>query len=320
MKNIKKYFNGLFTAYFLILGINIIYAASQTNIDLQKFKITAIAETRKVPLNQQFNVTISVSYIGQPGDYIITAPYVEKYHNLELVGNSTESLVKTSTENSNIKEVIKNYVFILKPRSLGQAYFPIVRITVSDKKGNLLNEIATQPITIIVEEPVVKKDYSTLFLVIIIILIISGAGLFIIYIIRQKKKKEKKKRLEEERIKIRKTPEDEFFEEFKNVFSLKDIEKLSFAINTLKKYFQKKFKHNFKDKSTNELINYFKEKKLINSELIDNLTGILNESDLIKFAAEKPDSKKITKMLNNIENLFNSIKGGLKDGQGDKGN
>ncbi len=292
---------------FLIFCFIALPSVSSVNNDLQKFKITAVFRTNRVPLNREFDVTVSVSYIGEPGDYIITVPFIEKYHNMEQVKSSTENLTRKSTENTNQKEIIKNYFFTLKPMSLGQAYFPAVRITVSDKKGNLINEMSTQPITITIEEPEVERDYFTLLWVTGIVLIIFGPGFFLIkYILKQKKKREEEKRLKEEQLKARKTPEQEFSEEFKKIPKLNDTNKLSFAINILKKYLQQKFNYNFKDKSSKELINYFQEKK-IKAEIISNLKDILDTADMIKFAAEKPDLKKVNKILNNIKNLIKII-------------
>ena len=324
-KLIKKILiNALLLFCFLFLKpYSLCPAIPPVNDNLQKFKITAIAEKRNIPLNREFKVTITVIYAGEPGDYIITDPYVEKFHNLELVGNSTESLVKTPTNKNSLKEVIKNYIYILKPESLGQAYFPIVRITVSDNKGNLINELATQPISITIEEPVIKRDYSSLFTIIIIILVILTIGFFLTqYILKRKKKKEEEKRLEEERLKNIKTPEQEFSEEFKKIRELKDIEKLSSATSLLKIYFRKKFNYNFKDKSTNEIIKYFQKNKIIKPEIIDDLQEILKESDLIKFAAEKPDTQKIETLTNKLKNTVDLIKkidftGGSKNEQGD---
>ena len=299
----------LYITCFLIFNFTALYSVSSANNDLQKFKITALFRTNRVPLNREFDVTVSVNYIGEPGEYIITDPLVEKYHNMKQVKSSTENITRKSTENTNQKEIIKNYIFTLKPLSLGQAYFPAVRITVSDKKGNLINELSTQPITITIEEPVIKRDFSTLLWVTGIILIILVPGFFLTkYILKQKKKKEEEKRLEEEKLKAIKTPEQEFSEEFNKISQLKDTEKLSFAINILKNYLQKKFKYNFKDKSSNELINYFQEKKL-KTEIISNLKDILDTADMIKVAAEKPDPQKINKILNNIKKLITSLKG-----------
>lgn len=308
MNNMKRLIY-LMTTFLLLLFLNSYYASGiMENSDLQKFKITAIADTKKIPLNKKFQVIVTVSYIGKPGDYIITEPYIEKYHNLDLIGNSTETSVKTSSEASNKKKIIKKYVFILKPQSLGQAYFPIVRITVSDSKGNLLTKLTTQAIPITVTEPVVEKEYSFLYLtVIIIVLILFGAFLVFNYLNKLKKKKEDEKKKKE--LKIQKSPEDEFFQEIKNVEKLKDIEKLSLSISILKKYFQKKFHSNFKDKSTDEIIHYFEKNKLFTRDMINQLEAILKNSDLIKFASEK-NPKKIEEILNNIITLINNLKGG----------
>ena len=308
--NLKMQLQILLLISFLFTGFNNLYSTIIcSNNNLQQFKIKAVTDTRKIPLNHQFNVTVTVSYLGVPGNFIITDPYVEKYHNLELVGNSTESLVKTPT-NNNLKEVIKKYVYILEPQSLGQAYFPIVRITISDNKGNLLNELATQPISITVTEPVIERNHSRIIIMIIIILLVLGTGFILAYyLIKQKKKKEEERRLKEEQLKNIKTPEQEFSEEFKKIQELKDIGTLSSAISLLKLYFQKKFNYNFKDKSTNEIIKYFQRNKNVKPEITDDLEKILKESDLIKFAAEKPESRRIEKLLNNIKNMVNLIKG-----------
>ena len=136
-------------------------------------------DIRNVPLNKTFIVTVSVNYIGEPNDFIITDPHIETYHNMELIGTSTESLVKASTEVSNAREVIKNYIYTLQPKSLGQAYFPIVKIIISDKEENLINELSTQSIPITVTDPIVTRNYSNIFSTIIIILLIL-IGIFFI--------------------------------------------------------------------------------------------------------------------------------------------
>ncbi len=205
---------------FLILIIisNYFILTGQTEQNYQKFKISALADAKEIPLNQQFNVTVTISYIGSPGEYIVSEPYVENYNNLMLMGNSTENVIRNSTENSNLKEVVKNYIYTLKPESLGQAYFPIVRVSISDNKGKLLTELNTQAIAVSIVDPIVQRNYNPLFIITLILLILGAMGYagFRYYQMIQHKKEEKQK--QEEALKLQsQTPEKEFYQEFDNL-------------------------------------------------------------------------------------------------------
>ncbi len=281
------------------------------NTQVQKFKITVIIKNKEIPQNKEFYVTVQINYTGEPGEYTITDPYIEKYHNLTLIGNSTETSVITSSKNNDQKEVIKKYIYILKPVSIGQAYFPQTQITVSDSKGSLINELSTQPIPILITKPLNKTDYTNLFLTILLIIFILLSSYFIYkLIIKIRLKKDKERRLLEESQKKQITPEEIFFKKFNNIDKEKDDDKIIKAINLLKEYFEKKYNSNFKDKPSNEIIKYFNLKSNLKKEQIRILEEILIKSDMIKFGAEEFNKKKSNKLLNKISSLINSLKGG----------
>lgn len=302
------------TNIFIILFVFII-SLLYSKENLQHFKITALADVKSVPLNKSFHVTITVSYLGEPDQYNITDPFVEKYHNLNLLGNSTETAIHRDTENTNKKRISKKYTYILQGESIGQAYFPKALISVKNKEGEIINELSSQAIPISIIKPEKKKNYKPFFITMIVILVISGLGFLTHKIMKIKKqKKEEQKRLKEKEEK-RLTPEDEFFIQYKKIKEKKDDEKISYSITILKEYLNKKFNVNIKNKATKEIIKSFKSQNLIKENIINQIEEILNQADLAKFTGNTINSKDIEKIIQNIRAIINSIKGGKKNNE-----
>ncbi|MBU1077076.1 MAG: hypothetical protein KKH98_07280, partial [Spirochaetes bacterium] len=178
------------TVIFVLLILNLSSAPGLFSAEnRQKFKITARAEVQEISLNRNFRVIIEISYLGKPGDYNITDPQLEMYHNLVTTGSSSETEVEAPSGQDQGQEVHKRYIFNLKGESLGQAYFPRAHISVNDPKGILLNELTTQPIPITVIEPIKKRDYTPLIIVTLVLGLFTPA---VFYIVKQLKKLKEK--------------------------------------------------------------------------------------------------------------------------------
>jgi len=278
-----------------------------TNIkstNTQKFKLSVQVERKEIPLNKNFNVTITISYLGSPDEYIITSPYIEKLHNLEIIGNSSENIIKSAT-NSKQMLILKKYTYIVKPQTFGQAYFPVTRISISDKKGNLITELQTQPIEVSIVEPEKEKNFTKLILTLIIILLSIGIAISIFILIIKNKRKKELKRLEEEKLKNIKTPEDIFFENTKQFDTLPLKKKLDKYISEFKICLEKIFSIKIKDKTTEQTINILKSTN-IEKSLLPKIENILKESDLIRFTPGETDTKKIEKIINEINKIISS--------------
>ncbi len=278
----------------------------------QKFKISSIPETNYVPLNKKFTVKVEIVYQGLPGQYVISEPYIEKLHNLELVATSVENVVESVSTNTNIKLIKKYYLYTLSPKSLGLAYFPKVTVAIADKKGNPVEQLEAPAVPVNITEPVYPKDYSTFYIIVTVIFVIIILGILALYLMKKYKlKKEAERKRLEELEKARIPVEDKYIKELlqKDEQIKNPVQFYSEAIKLLKDYLEEKYNIKIKEKSTAEIINLIKSIEELNENQIEVLKSILEESDIVKYAQESVDTFKKNKYKEKIkEFLENNIK------------
>lgn len=299
----------------LLLICLIQQATAQTNQTIltpQRFKISSIPETNYVPLNKKFTVKVEIIYQGFPGQYVISEPYIEKLHNLELIATSVENIVESVSTNTNIKLIKRFYIYTLSPKSLGLAYFPKITVAIADKKGNPIEQLETPAVPINIIEPVYPRDYSTLYVILISISVIIIFGVLILYLMkRYKLKKEAERKRLEELEKARIPMEDEYIKALlKKEEQIKEATQFyDESIKLLKEYLEEKFDIKIREKSTAEIISLVSSIEDLNENQIELLKSILEESDIVKYAQETVDASKKNRFKEKLKEFFqNNIK------------
>ncbi len=280
----------------LFLLIVVIYLptylfSQQTN---NTFFMSASVSTNKIPLNKSFKVTLEIKINGIITNYVLSEPFISKMHNMEIIGTASENF---TVSKSNQTIFIKRYIYTLKPESLGMAYFPKVLLSVADKKGNILTQLDTQPIPVEIIEPIKKNKNSFLILYIIIFLIIGCTIFFLLTKLHKNREKDKKSEIQEEKIII----EDKYINKLDEIINenILNKEKINKLTRLLKNYLEEKYNIKIKNKSTDEILNI-----ISNIPYNEEISILLKESDLIKYALEEPDNSTIDKFKNNIESIF----------------
>ncbi len=276
----------------LLLLLHSLSLVSRTNSQ-PFFSISATISTNKIPLNKNFKVTLEIKVKGDMQNYIISSPFIDKMHNMEIIGTASENTTIPSAMSNQIVS-IKKYIYTLKPSSIGMAYFPKVLVSVSDKKGNLVSQLDAPAIPIEVLEPLQKKSYKILYVIISIIIILALAGLIFF-----KYKKFILQRKETEEVVVEISIEDKYLdviEKEKNIDRL-NKDKIDAFTKLLKSYLEEKYKLKIKNKSLNEISNIFEGTEIKDK---DKILNILKDVDLIKYALEEPDAKKTEEIINSI--------------------
>ncbi len=279
----------LFFVFFLFFFVKV---SAQTN---NTFSISARVSTNKVALNQNFKVTVEIKAEGNINDYIFSTPFIDKLHNMEIIGTASENTTSPSSVSNRIISV-KKYIYTLKPTSIGMAYFPKILVSITDKKGNIVAQIDTQAIPIEILEPVVQKDYKIIYIVIALFLIIGlGVLIFIKFKLMLKEKKENISESNTEEI----NTEEQYLNEINEELNKDRLnkEKIELSIKILKKYLEEKYGLRIRNKSSKEIEKILNEINVNNKERIIDL---IKKTDLIKYAQEEPDNKAVEEIISSI--------------------
>ncbi|HEX7401589.1 MAG TPA: BatD family protein, partial [candidate division Zixibacteria bacterium] len=107
-----------------------------------KIELKSSVDRSTVPLNQELNFTIQVSWEGEQSRFMITPVAPPQCENLEISGSS--SLNESKMEEEKTKS-LKTFQFVLKPLQTGTGRIGPVQVNYIDNVTQDSSSLSTQP-------------------------------------------------------------------------------------------------------------------------------------------------------------------------------
>lgn len=278
-------------------------AFCQTSTLPAKIVLKSSVDRSTVPLNQELNFTIQVSWEGEQSRFMITPVAPPQCENLETAGSS--SLNEYKMEEGKTKS-LKTFQFVLKPKQTGTGRIGPVQIKYIDNITQDSSSLSTQPVSVQIT-PATRSSQSSykIVLVIAIILIL----IYVVYSSRRKVRKiaipkEKESELveqkletqEEKALKSLDTISEKLQQERSDDFS-RDIYRL------LTGYLETKYHIVTSGKTTNDIIGSLSNLDL-SPEKVNQLKEILSTCDMIKFAKEGLEKERLDKIAEQVRKFL----------------
>ncbi len=254
----------------------------------------------KVPLNRNLELTIVLKWSNDINRYEIIKIEEPVLTNFKIIGSAVSSRSEAGKGKTNF---IKEYIYTLKPQSLGMGYIDSVLVRVRDNVDGITENLETQRISVEIIDPIpegTKVTRRQVYVVLGILVALSIIGIsFLLY--RSKKYKDKQEIIAKP-VPIEKT----FLDNMKNMFNLRspDLREDFFNLSKLiRSYLKDKFSIPALELTTEEVISAL-EKASLEENQINNLKKILIRTDEIKFSGKEGTIEEITQFYTLFESLL----------------
>jgi hypothetical protein len=261
-----------------------------------KIELKSSVDRSNVPLNENLNFTVQVSWEGEQSRFMITPVAPPQCDNLEVSGSSSVNESKTE-EGKTIS--LKTYEFVLKPLQTGTGRIGPVEIKYIDNATQDSSSLSTQPVSVQIT-PATKRGQSSykIVLVIAIVLIL----IYVVYSSRRKVRKiaipeekapeliEQKEETSEEQALNRLSEISEHLRQGRGDDFSKDIYRL------LTGYLEIKYHIITSGKTTSDIISSLSNLDL-SPEKNNRLKEILSTCDMIKFAREGLEKERLETLV-----------------------
>lgn len=300
---IKLYFYYLIRVsylLFLLILINIYLIDTLNASEKALIVLSMQVNTTKIPLNRTLELKVILKWSDGLNRYEVIRFGEPTLTNFKII----ESAVSSRSEaNKGRTDIIKEYIFTLKPQSLGMGYVEGVEVKVRDNMDSLVENLETQRISIEITDPIpegTKLTRKGLYIVLGIIIVLVGAGIaFLLY--RGKKYKEK-----QELLAMPQPVEKKYLDELKRAFNLQhpNLRDDFFTLSKLlRHYLEEKFSIPALGLTTEE-INEALEKLPLDENQINNIKQILIHSDEIKFSGNEGTYEEINQFYTLFEGIL----------------
>jgi predicted Holliday junction resolvase-like endonuclease len=278
-------------------------AFCQTSTLPAKIELKSSVDRSTVPLNENLNFTIQVSWEGEQSRFMITPVAPPQCDNLEISGSS--SLNESKVEEGKTKS-LKTFQFVLKPLQTGTGRIGSVQIKYIDNITQDSSSLSTQPVSVQIT-PATKSSqsgYKTVLVIAIILILI-----YVIYSSRRKVRKiaipqEQGSEQEEQKPE---TPEEKALKRLNEISEqLKMGRSDDFSRNIYKLltgYLETKYQIVTSGKTTNDIVNSLSNLDL-SPEKVNRLKEILTTCDMIKFAKEGMEKGKLEQTAEEVRKFL----------------
>ncbi len=286
-----------------MLAIFCLPAFCQVSTLLAKIELKSSVDRSTVPLNENFNFTVHVSWEGEQSRFMITPVAPPQCDNLEVSGSSSVNESKME-EGKTIS--LKTYEFVLKPLQTGTGRIGPVKIKYIDNATQDSSSLSSQPVSVQIT-PATKRSQSGYKIVLVIAIV-----LILIYVIYSSRRKVRKIAIPEEKEsepteQKPETPEEKALKRLSEIseqlrqgrgddFS-KDIYRL------LTGYLETKYHIVTSGKTTNDIISSLSNLDLP-PEKITRLKEILSTCDMIKFAKEGLEKERLEQIAEEVRKFL----------------
>lgn len=286
--------------------ISLFEVGAQTNE--HAISINSYLVKNSVALNEEFEAIVEIKWSGSLQDYIFGDPVVSECHNCEIIGSSAGNIVSGQFK-------IKRFKYILKPTTLGEAYFGKVGVEYHKEDNSEINTLNTGVLHLTVEPPNEEKS-SPLKLTIIVLVLIS---IFVTVFIFTKKKEFFSKSLKNDIPEENEEQKPNYIDTLKSKRDFTDPKKFYGDITKIiRDFISEKHQINIKGKTTAETKRIM-EQKGIESGLIETVTRVMETADNVKFAMTTPEVSIIEKDYKEIMNIIKKAIKEEADEPGDQG-
>ncbi len=159
---------------FLLANLSGVAFAQSHNI-----QIFAQIDPATIPQNQTATLKIVLQWDGPANLFDVDEITQPKLNNLTVAGSGSTSRVAAE---GGVQKTIKEYIFQLKPSTIGMAYVEPMRLVYSNFADSTQSTLQTQRIELKVTEPVIKKEGKLTMTVAVIglsiFLLLLGASIF----------------------------------------------------------------------------------------------------------------------------------------------
>jgi hypothetical protein len=261
-----------------------------------KIELKSSVDRSNVPLNENLNFTVQVSWEGEQSRFMITPVAPPQCDNLEVSGSSSVNESKTE-EGKTVS--LKTYEFVLKPLQTGTGRIGPVEIKYIDNATQDSSSLSTQPVSVQIT-PATKRGQSSYKIVLVIAIV-----LILIYVVYSSRRKVRKIAIPEEKApelieQKAETPEEQALNRLSEIsehlrqgrgddFS-KDIYRL------LTGYLEIKYHIITSGKTTSDIISSLSNLDL-SPEKNNRLKEILSTCDMIKFAREGLEKERLETLV-----------------------
>jgi len=249
-----------------------------------KIELKSSVDRSTVPLNQELNFTIQVSWEGEQSRFMITPVAPPQCENLEISGSS--SLNESKMEEEKTKS-LKTFQFVLKPLQTGTGRIGPVQVNYIDNVTQDSSSLSTQPVSVQIT-PAIKSSQSEYKIVLVIAII-----LVLIYVVYSSRRKVRKIAIPQEQgseeEQKQETPEESALKRLNEISEqLQQGQSVDFSrdiYRLLTGYLETKYQIVTSGKTTNDIISSLSNLDL-SPEKVTRLREILSTCDMIKFAKE----------------------------------
>ena len=270
-------------------------------------KVSALVNTKEVPLNRTITLTIKVSWVGGLDQYEIYEFDNPVVRNLEIIGTSSANRVTGGHK----PEAVKEYEFTLSPVSLGMAYIEPAIITYNDRVLEQNQRLVTNRLDVKVIDPVPEPgEAASIWIFLVIGMFVIGAGA-VVYLLAQKKRNERKALEESEPV----LPlEEQYLQQLKEIVDLNAVEldvgkSFSKVSRLYRKYLAEKYNIQALETTTEEVNNALSESN-VDERFFNSTQEILSACDLAKFSGGAGSKSELERVYTLIEsNLERSLRG-----------
>jgi predicted Holliday junction resolvase-like endonuclease len=275
----------------------------QTGTLPAKIELKSSVDRSTVPLNENLNFTVQVSWEGEQSRFMITPVAPPQCDNLEVSGSSSVNESKME-EGKTIS--LKTFEFVLKSLQTGTGRIGPVQIKYIDNITQDSSSLSTQPVSVQIT-PATKRGQSSykIILVIAIILIL----LYVVYSSRRKVRKiaipdekasepiEQKPETPEEMALRRLNEISEQLQQGREDDFSKDIYRL------LTGYLETKYHIVTSGKTTIDIISSLPNLDLSPDD-VTRLEEVLSTCDMIKFAGGSLEKERLDQLAEQVRNFL----------------
>jgi archaellum component FlaC len=278
-------------------------AFCQVNTLPAKIELKSSVDRSTLPLNENLNFTIQVSWEGEQSRFMITPVAPPQCDKLEVSGSSSVNESKVE-EGKTIS--LKTYQFILKPLQTGTGRIGSAEIKYIDNATQDSSSLSTQPVSVQIT-PATTKSPSSYKIVLIIAII-----LILIYVVYSSRRKVRKIAIPQEQGSEQEEQKPETPEER----ALRSLNKISEQLQKgrsddfsrdiyrmLTGYLETKYQIVTSGKTTNDIVNSLSNLDL-SPEKVARLKEILSTCDMIKFAREGPEKERLNQIAEQVRKFL----------------
>jgi hypothetical protein len=282
--------------------LNIVLIKNIKAVEKPRIVLSMQISHTKVPLNRTLELTVILKWSDDANRYEVIKFEEPILTNFKIVGSAVSS---RSEANKGKTDFIKEYIYTLKPQSLGMGYIEGIVAKVRDNIDGNIERLETQRLSIEIIDPIPEGTKMTriqLYVALGIIVILLAAVIAVL-LYRSKKYRQK-----QEIISYVEPMEKKYLDELKSTINLQkpNLRGDFYALSRLvRRYLKEKFSISALELATDEVISLLPDTKISENHM-NNIKKILVRSDEIKFSGNEGTYEELTQFYTLFESLLDN--------------